>query len=64
VVFKLDISGSEAVLHSFTGGHDGSLPITGLTMDSARSLYGTAASGGDTSCNPPLGCGTVFKLSP
>src|SRR5579863_1429085 len=46
VVFKLDNSGNETVLHSFTGGNDGSLPLTGLTMDSARNLYGTAPYGG------------------
>ncbi len=64
VVFKLDNGGNETVLHSFAGGNDGSLPLTGLTMDSALNLYGTAAAGGDTTCNPPTGCGTVFKLAP
>jgi uncharacterized repeat protein (TIGR03803 family) len=63
VVFELSTSGKETVLHNFTGGHDGGLP-TGLTMDSARNLYGTAPAGGDTTCNPPTGCGTVFKLTP
>lgn len=64
VVFKLDNGGNERVLHSFTGGNDGSRPITGLTMDSARNLYGTAPAGGNTRCNPQTGCGTVFKLTP
>jgi uncharacterized repeat protein (TIGR03803 family) len=64
VVFRLDNSGNETVLHRFTGGTDGAFPITGLTMDSARNLYGTAPAGGDTTCNPPTGCGTVFKLAP
>jgi hypothetical protein len=64
VIFKLDSSANETVLHRFTGGHDGSLPITGLTMDSAGNLYGTVPAGGNTTCNPPTGCGTVFKLTP
>jgi uncharacterized repeat protein (TIGR03803 family) len=63
VVFKLDTSGTETVLHSFAGKTDGNNPI-GVTVDRTGNLYGTAVSGGDTACNPPLGCGTVFKLSP
>ena len=30
------------VLHNFTGGLDGANPYTGLTMDRAGNLYGTA----------------------
>jgi len=26
-------------------------------------FYGTASLGGDTNCNPPSGCGTVWKLA-
>jgi uncharacterized repeat protein (TIGR03803 family) len=63
-VFKLDPSGEETVLHSFAGGSDGAFPKTGLTIDAAGNLYGTAAYGGDTKCDPPYGCGTVFKVSP
>jgi len=45
------------VLHSFTGGGDGSNPVAGVTLDRAGNLYGTASgvSGGRPS--------TVFKLS-
>ena len=63
MVFKLDTSGSETVLHNFAGKTDGNNP-SGVTIDRTGNLYGTAVSGGDTACNPPLGCGTVFKLSP
>jgi uncharacterized repeat protein (TIGR03803 family) len=63
VVFELNASGKETVLHNFTGGTDGNYPLTGVTMDKAGNLYGTATSGGNTKCNPPTGCGTVFKLS-
>lgn len=63
-VFKLDATGNESVLHSFTGGTDGAFPSAGLAMDSAGNLYGNAEEGGDTACYPPHGCGTVFKLTP
>ena len=45
------------VLHTFTGGQDGSLPGASLTIDKAGNLYGTAGYGGS------YGNGTVFKLS-
>ena len=61
-VFKLDTSGNETVLHSFTNsGGDGVGPDSGLIMDKAGKLYGTTFSGG-TSSNCSGGCGTVFKL--
>ena len=56
-VFQLSYSqGSwtETVLYSFTGGTDGSNPVSGLSFDSAGNLYGAAL----------WGCGTVFKLTP
>jgi uncharacterized repeat protein (TIGR03803 family) len=55
-VFKLDTTGKETVLHSFTGGADGANPYAGLIQDAAGNLYGTTASGGAS------GSGTVFKL--
>jgi len=55
IVFKMDSSGKETVLHSFTGGADGGLPSTELIRDSAGNLYGTA--GGGIS-----GQGVIFKL--
>ena len=44
------------VIHNFTGGNDGSVPMAGLSLDNAGNLYGTASSGG-------TGLGTVFRLS-
>jgi uncharacterized repeat protein (TIGR03803 family) len=56
-VFKLDPSGKETILHSFTGnGGDGVLPFAGVTLDSAGNVYGTTYSGGTE------GWGTVFKI--
>jgi uncharacterized repeat protein (TIGR03803 family) len=56
-VFKLDTSGTETLLYSFTGG-DGRWPNGGLLRDSQGNLYGTTFSGGDPVCY----CGVVFKL--
>ncbi len=65
VVFKLDPTGHETVLHAFTGGSDGSTPYEGLVMDSAGTLYGVATWGGDLNCQAKYGgCGTVFKITP
>jgi uncharacterized repeat protein (TIGR03803 family) len=61
-VFELDTTGQLTVLYSFTGRRDGASPA-GLIRDAAGNLYGTASAGGDmSSCNRPIGCGTVFKL--
>jgi uncharacterized repeat protein (TIGR03803 family) len=63
-VFKLDITGKETVLHSFTGGKDGAYPRAGLTMDAGGNVYGVAEAGGDTNCYAPYGCGVVFEIVP
>ncbi len=55
-VFKLDTSGQETVLHSFTGSPDGAEPSSGLVRDAAGNLYGTTSYGGSS------GNGTVFKV--
>lgn len=57
-VFKLDTSGTETVLHSFTGATDGAHPYDALVRDVAGNLYGTTAGGG------AYGHGVVFKLAP
>lgn len=62
-VFELRTDGSEAVLHSFTGGADGADPFSGLVMDKTGNLYGTAAIGGDT-CFLNYTCGVVFEITP
>jgi uncharacterized repeat protein (TIGR03803 family) len=65
VVFKLDTTGHETVLYSFTGRADGASPhFAGVTRDSAGNLYGTTVSGGTGNCGISglLGCGVVFEL--
>jgi uncharacterized repeat protein (TIGR03803 family) len=56
VVFKLDPSGNETVLHSFTGGADGSSPFAGVVLGSNGNLYGTTPFGGQTNA------GIVFEI--
>lgn len=57
------------VIHDFTGGADGAYPYTGLTIDRAGNLYGTASVGGfrGNDCasigGSVGGCGNIFKLS-
>lgn len=63
VIFKLDPTGKETVLHSFTGGADGAFPVAGLTMDSSGNLYGTAWQGG-AKCFTSYTCGVVFMITP
>jgi uncharacterized repeat protein (TIGR03803 family) len=58
VVFKVDPSGTETVLHSFTGGTDGVDPVGGLLRDKAGNLYGTTSQGGTSNF------GVLFKISP
>jgi uncharacterized repeat protein (TIGR03803 family) len=60
-VFKLSSAGKGTILHSFKGA-DGAYPWAGLVEDGKGNFYGTTTLGGDLTCNPPLGCGVVFKL--
>jgi uncharacterized repeat protein (TIGR03803 family) len=62
VIFKLDPSGKETVLYSFTGGADGAYPEAAVIGDWAGNLYSTAVAGGDLSACSGSGCGVVFKL--
>ena len=62
-VFKLDVTGKETVLHSFTGGRGGKFPFAGLVMDADGGLYGTTQAGGAT-CYISSTCGLVFELTP
>jgi uncharacterized repeat protein (TIGR03803 family) len=57
VVFKVSPTGTETVLHSFTGGADGALPYGGLFRDPAGTLYGTTESGGAANL------GVAFKIT-
>src|SRR5271170_7214742 len=55
-IFKLDATGAETLLYSFTGGTDGGTPYAGLIQDGSGNLYGTTLIGG------AFDQGVVFKL--
>jgi len=61
-VYKLDPTGAETVLYTFTGGTDGGSPLAGVILDAAGNLYGTATDRGKAGCRGGTGCGVVFKL--
>jgi uncharacterized repeat protein (TIGR03803 family) len=73
VVFSLNPSGQETVLHTFTGGADGATQWfgyfgSGVILDAAGNLYGTTYFGGGATaiCGGAegRGCGVVFTLDP
>jgi uncharacterized repeat protein (TIGR03803 family) len=57
VVFKVTKSGTESVLHSFTGGTDGMYAGAGLIQDANGNLYSTTTAGG------AYGAGVVFEVT-
>ena len=61
VVFKLTNSGgvwTQSVIHTFTGGNDGSGPGSPVTIDRYGTVYGTTPTGGAD------GMGVVYRLRP
>jgi uncharacterized repeat protein (TIGR03803 family) len=66
-VFSITPSGSENVLHTFTGPPDGAWPAAGL-INVNGTLYGTTAEGGNSGgCrlgHPKIGCGSVYSITP
>jgi uncharacterized repeat protein (TIGR03803 family) len=66
-IFKLTPQGKLTTVYSFCARPnctDGDYPTVGLVLATNGSFYGTTAWGGDTSCRPPAGCGTVFRMTP
>jgi uncharacterized repeat protein (TIGR03803 family) len=57
VVFKVDPTGHETVLHTFVG-TDGSTPVAALIFDPQGNLYGATTQGSAG------GSGNVFKITP
>lgn len=57
-IFKIDVHGTETLLHSFDGGSGGNLPAGGLTIDEATGdLYGVTQGGGT------FGDGALYTLT-
>jgi uncharacterized repeat protein (TIGR03803 family) len=62
-VFKIDATGKETLLYSFTGQADGAWPSAGLVLDGAGNLYGTTYERGNSTCNSGGGCGTLYEIT-
>jgi uncharacterized repeat protein (TIGR03803 family) len=65
-VYKMTPAGDMTTLYSFCAQSnctDGAAPSAGLVEGGDGSLYGTTSNGGNPDCAPPVGCGTVFKIS-
>ena len=57
VVYKIDPSGHETLLHTFSAGADGANPVGGLILDSKGNLFGTTIGGGAQNA------GVVFEIT-
>jgi len=58
IVYSVNQSGHETILHSFTGGVDGGYPRSGVTLDAAGNIYGTADEGGADKN------GVIYRIDP
>ena len=47
-IFRMTLAGKLTTLYQFTGGTDGSSPLTGLTLGTDGNFYGVTTSGGGT----------------
>lgn len=56
LLFKLDKSGKDTILHSFTDGADGATPAGNLIADADGNLYGCTSVGGS------FGKGTIYEF--
>jgi uncharacterized repeat protein (TIGR03803 family) len=64
-VFKMNNTGNGwlySSLYDFTGGADGAIPLSTVTIDTDGTLYGTTSGGGSNVCGG--GCGVVWKIQP
>jgi uncharacterized repeat protein (TIGR03803 family) len=57
VVFEKEAAGTYSLLHRFSGGDDGSLPLNGV-LYSGGNLFGAASHGGAN------GAGVIFRIKP
>ena len=62
VVFQMTPEGSVTTIHAFSV-NEGQVVYGTLVQGTDQYLYGAAYQGGDLSCSPPLGCGTLFQVS-
>jgi uncharacterized repeat protein (TIGR03803 family) len=70
MIYELAADGTYSILYNFDSGQNGVGGIgfgveSPLYRDKKGNLYGTTKAGGAyTTCNAPLGCGSVFQLTP
>jgi uncharacterized repeat protein (TIGR03803 family) len=65
-VYRITPDGQLTTIYNFCASGwcpSGNTPVSALIQGRDGNLYGTTKFGGDVGCNPPLGCGTVFKIS-
>jgi uncharacterized repeat protein (TIGR03803 family) len=66
-VFKLTSAGKLTTLYTFCAQRncsDGDAPLGSLIQAIDGNVYGTTTQGGTSNSQCPLGCGTIFKVSP
>ena len=66
-IFRITPGGTLTTLYGFCASSsctDGSYPHGTLVQSTDGNFYGTTLQGGNLSCNPNNGCGTVFKVTP
>jgi uncharacterized repeat protein (TIGR03803 family) len=62
-VYSVTTTGTEKVLHNFSGSPDGAMPLSGL-LDVRGTLYGTTSSGGNALCyEVSYTCGIVYSIT-
>ena len=65
-VFRISLSGTFTTIYKFcsqTNCADGAFAYGGVIQGADGNLYGTTNEGGDPTCFPSSGCGTVYKLT-
>jgi uncharacterized repeat protein (TIGR03803 family) len=65
-VFQMAPGGAVTAIYSFCSQPncaDGSAPFSNLVIGKDGNLYGTTSNGGNVTCAPPVGCGTIFKIT-
>ena len=65
-VFRISSAGTLVTIYNFCaqpGCSDGATPLAGLVQGNQGNFYGTTSAGGNSSCNPTNGCGTVFRIT-
>ena len=61
-VYKLDTSGVETVLHSFSNSSDGAFPSAGLVIDGTGNLFGVTYGGAEGSAAFRIDAGGTFNV--